>query len=227
MLLATKFRTLSCVAALFAFGSLGAETAEAGDATYLAADASHCEIFRVLSRAVPGECGGPARSMHGLTRSIRFHAAETASSVAAAAPTAPAIEMDWQEGVLDDDQDLETASAPSELSLAMRIQFHLNSDVLTDEAKASLDNVATVLNNDLMADTVVRLEGHADATGSEDYNLSLSERRARAVQAYLVDEHEVEDWRLPYIGKGESELFDSTQPTSSVNRRVEFTNITG
>ncbi|MGI9451379.1 MAG: OmpA family protein [Geminicoccaceae bacterium] len=224
MLLATKFRTVSCVAALLAFGSVGAVTAKAGEATYLAADASHCEIFRVLSRDVPGECGQAAPLTRGLkTRGIKVHAAQQASA-AAVAMVEPNASM------LDDDEyeeEVETASGSEELSLAMRIQFQLNSSILTEEAKASLDNVASVLNSELMAETVVMLEGHADATGAEDYNLSLSERRAQAVQAYLIGEHEIEDWRLPFVGKGEAELYDRTNPTSSVNRRVEFTNITG
>lgn len=230
MLLATKFRTVSCAAALLAFSSVGAKTAEAGEATYLAPDASHCEIFRVLSHDVPGECGQMAPATRGLkTRSIRFHAAEqtSAAAIAVAKATDPLIENEYEEDGYEADEDEETAGASEELSLAMRIQFQLNSDILTDEAKFSLDNVAAVLNNDLMAEKVVLLEGHADATGTEDYNLSLSQRRAQAVQAYLINEHEIEDWRLPFVGKGESELFDETTPTSSVNRRVEFTNITG
>lgn len=221
MSLTTKFSTLSCVTALLAFGHVAA-TAHAGDAIYLAHDASHCEIFRVLSHDVPGECLETATAPEGFrTRSIKFHAPAQAAVVSAAATTAPLVEED------DDEEDVETAYADDELSLAMRIQFQHNSDVLTDEAKASLDSIAAVLNNDLMADKVVMLEGHADATGSDDYNLSLSVRRARAVQTYLVGEHEIENWRLPFTGKGETEPFDQALPTSPVNRRVEFTNITG
>jgi len=226
MLLATKFRTVSCVAALLAIGSVGAVTAEAGEATYLASDASHCDIFRVLSREIPGECQKTAP----LTRGIKFHAAEQTSAavVAAAEPTVPVLDDEEEYGEdIDAASDTDAASDAEDLSLAMRIQFQINSAILTEEARTSLDNVAAVLNSDLMAETVVQLEGHADATGTEDYNLNLSQRRAQAVQVYLVEEHEIEDWRLPFVGKGEAELYDSSEPTSSVNRRVEFTNITG
>ena len=78
-----------------------------------------------------------------------------------------------------------------------------------------------------MRDKVIRVEGHADASGSDTYNLSLSERRSRAVHAYLVSIHKVDARRLQYVGKGESELFDPRNPTSGVNRRVEFRNVTG
>lgn len=221
MLPTTTFRTVSCAVALLAFGTLGAKTVQAGDATYLAPDASHCEIFRVLSHDLPGECMDTAAAPEGMrTRSIKFHAPKQAAvqSVAATSSTV-------DDEVSYDAQDLRDES--EDLSLAMRIQFKLNSSVLTAEAKSSLDTIATVLNNDIMIDKVVMLEGHADATGSDAYNLELSVRRARAVKTYLVDEHQIEDWRLPFTGKGEAEPYDPSSPASAINRRVEFTNITG
>lgn len=218
----TKFRTMSSVAVLLAFGLAAGNKAQAGEATYLPNDASHCEIFRVLSHDVPGECLQASAASAGLrTRSIKFHAPQQAAVAHSVAATAPLV---------TDDQDVAVevpATGSEPLSLAMRIQFEHNSSVLTEQAKASLDGIAAVLNNDIMADKIVMLEGHADATGSDDYNLSLSVRRARAVQTYLVSEHEIENWRLPFTGKGETELFDRSAPTSPINRRVEFTNITG
>ena len=225
MLLATTFRSATFVAALLVFASAGADRAAAGDATYLAHDASYCEIFRVLSREVPGECRQMAPLTRGLkTRSIRFHAAEQTMAVSAAMvdPTASKVAETADYG-----GDIAGESGSEELSLAMRIQFQLNSSILTEQAKASLDNVASVLNSEVMAETVLLLEGHADATGTQDYNFALSQRRAQAVQAYLVNEHEIEVWRLPFVGKGETDPYDPNEPTSSINRRVEFTNITG
>ncbi len=223
MLPTTKFSTVSCLAALLSFGSLAAApTANAGDATYLAPDASHCDIFRVLSRDIPGECRGATEAPKGLrTRSIKFHAPQQAAaqSMAAATPAEVREEPGYDVASMTDE--------PDELSLAMRIQFRLNSDVLTDEAMASLDGIAAVLNNDIMIDKIVMLEGHADASGSDTYNLDLSVRRARAVKAYLMTEHQIADWRLPFTGKGEAEPFDPSAPASAINRRVEFTNITG
>jgi outer membrane protein OmpA-like peptidoglycan-associated protein len=224
------------VTALLAFGHLSAATAQAGEATYLAPDAGHCAIFRVLSHDLPGECRLSAEAPLGMrTRSIKFHAPEQPAVIPAAATTAPLIEtvatVDLDDDDDDEDEEFETVDVADdperELSLAMRIQFQLNSDVLTEQARSSLDSIAAVLADELMAEKVVMLEGHADATGSDDYNLSLSVRRARAVQSYLVREHGIAGWRLPFTGKGETEPFDQAAPTSSINRRVEFTNITG
>jgi outer membrane protein OmpA-like peptidoglycan-associated protein len=226
MLHAVRKSAMSSAAALLALGSVAAGTAHGGDATYLPGDADHCAIFRVLSHDVPGECRRQAEAPEGLrTRSIKLHTrepvAEAPMVVNAAAPT---IEPETDEA---EDTDPMSLNESDELSLAMRIQFRHNSDVLTDEAKVSLDSIAAVLNNEIMAEKTILLEGHADATGSDGYNLDLSVRRAQAVQEYLISEHEIDYWRLPFVGKGETEPYDAIEPGSSINRRVEFTNITG
>ncbi len=90
-----------------------------------------------------------------------------------------------------------------------------------------LDRLAGVLKDDLMQDKTVEIDGHADASGSADYNLTLSQLRARAVRAYLIQQHGIAPERLPFVGKGETELYDPAHPTAAVNRRVVFTNLTG
>lgn len=220
MLHATQLCRFSCAVALLALGSVASKTAEAGDATYLPHNATHCEIFRVLSNDVPGECRQTADAPSGMrTRSIEIRP-----------PAEPNAAPDKATAPLQDNDryaNAETAPPSDELSLAMRIQFEYDSDILTNEAVASLDAIASVLNSDIMLQKVIMLEGHADATGPEDYNLGLSIRRARAVQIYLIQFHGIEDWRLPFVGKGETELYDPVVPTSAINRRVEFSNITG
>ena len=89
-----------------------------------------------------------------------------------------------------------------------------------------LDRLAGVLKDELMQDKTVEIQGHADAVGPAEYNLSLSQLRARSVRAYLIQEHGIAPERLPFVGKGESDPYDPTQPTAGVNRRVVFTNLT-
>ena len=72
-----------------------------------------------------------------------------------------------------------------------------------------------------------RVEGHADASGPETYNLTLSERRAHAVRKYLIEQHGVDSTKVLSIGRGESELYDPKDPSAGINRRVEFTNLRG
>ncbi len=221
MLQATRSHRFSSAVAVLALGSLVTGAAEAGDATYLPLDAGYCEIFSALSNELPAQCQASPEALAGMkTRSIRVIApAKPKTAVVGTAvvplPNDEAAARNEEGGQVDD------------LSLAMPIQFEYDSDILTDEAEAGLDVIASVITSDIMKTEVIMLEGHADATGPEAYNLSLSIRRARSVQRYLIQVHGIEDWRLPFVGKGESELYDEAAPTSAANRRVEFSNITG
>ncbi|NNF58544.1 MAG: OmpA family protein [Rhodothermaceae bacterium] len=68
----------------------------------------------------------------------------------------------------------------------------------------------------------VDIEGHTDDVGSEDYNEDLSQRRAAAVVAWLV-EHGINEERLGPVGKGEAEPVadNATADGRALNRRVE------
>ena len=63
--------------------------------------------------------------------------------------------------------------------------------------------------------------GHTDAKGSDVYNKALSDRRAAAVRAYLMN-NGVAASRLKAMGKGESQLLNSDEPDAAENRRVEI-----
>ena len=65
------------------------------------------------------------------------------------------------------------------------------------------------------------LEGHTDATGSEGYNLRLSERRATAVVAYLAGRGVARE-RLQAAGYGEQRLLPAYAPGDDRQRRVEI-----
>lgn len=70
----------------------------------------------------------------------------------------------------------------------------------------------------------VRIEGHTDGKGRAMYNLALSQRRANAVRAFLVDRG-VDEGRLTTRGYGENEPIaeNDTAEGRSANRRVEMT----
>ena len=69
----------------------------------------------------------------------------------------------------------------------------------------------------------VRLEGYADSIGTEEYNQSLSERRAEAVRSYLVKEGACEQANVSAVGYGETKPVASnkTKEGRAKNRRVE------
>lgn len=85
-----------------------------------------------------------------------------------------------------------------------------------------LDDVATVLNR--YDQSTVDVVGHADADGSDDYNLDLSRRRASSVAQYLVNRN-VLPARLFVEGRGESQpvASNATAQGKAQNRRVEIT----
>ena len=72
--------------------------------------------------------------------------------------------------------------------------------------------------------TVVEVAGHTDSTGSEQYNQSLSERRAATVAQYL-EAKGVATQRILTVGMGESRpVADNGTPEGrQANRRVEIT----
>jgi len=64
------------------------------------------------------------------------------------------------------------------------IQFALNSAELSETSKSNLNELAETLKK--YDDTNILIEGHTDITGTRDYNLKLSDRRAEAVAEYLT-----------------------------------------
>ena len=103
-----------------------------------------------------------------------------------------------------------------------RVYFDVDKDTIQARSFSLLDQVATVLRSHAEL-TLVRIEGHTDSDGSDAHNLDLSDRRANAVQRYLVDKG-VSGTRLQAVGYGETR---PVQPNDSaankeLNRRVEF-----
>jgi len=99
--------------------------------------------------------------------------------------------------------------------------FDFNKATLRPEAIAKLDHAAQV-----MADNPgirVNIEGHTDSVGSDSYNQSLSERRAKSVVDYLLGKG-VDAGRLMPTGFGESRpvATNDTAEGRAQNRRVDL-----
>ena len=112
-------------------------------------------------------------------------------------------------------------AGPTEVGLSLRVQFGLDSAVLTSTAMLDLDQVAVAFNGSQLASSTLTLEGHTDASGAADYNLRLSQRRAEAVVAYLVSRG-VAWQRLRAVGYGESRPLPAYGPADPRQRRVEI-----
>jgi len=101
------------------------------------------------------------------------------------------------------------------------IFFDFNKATLRPESKVELERVYTILTENPRMK--VRIAGHTDNIGSEEYNQRLSEARAKAVYDYLISRGISAD-RLSYIGYGESRPIDTNETSEGRqnNRRVEL-----
>ena len=70
----------------------------------------------------------------------------------------------------------------------------------------------------------IRIDGYTDSTGTKEYNMKLSERRAAAVMDYLIKEAGISRSNITAVGHGEADpVADNKTPEGRAkNRRVEI-----
>ncbi len=106
-------------------------------------------------------------------------------------------------------------------TLAKIVYYDFDHDEIRDDQKASLDAKVPVLQaNPLL---MIRIAGHTDERGSDEYNLALSQRRAASAKRYLVSRGIAAD-RIETVGFGEERPVDvsNTEDAWAKNRRAEF-----
>ena len=120
-----------------------------------------------------------------------------------------------------------TENAPTDSAVTApasmeRIYFDFDQYTLSSSARQTLEANAAFLKANPMVKA--RIEGHADERGSDEYNLALGERRARAARDYVVSLGVSPD-RLAIISYGEEVPLDPrhTEDAWAKNRRAEFT----
>ena len=102
------------------------------------------------------------------------------------------------------------------------IEFEVNSAALKENAKKQVDILGQAMMQ--LPDDDFYIIGHTDASGADQYNLTLSERRSNTVYEYLVNNYGIDPSRLVSQGKGEKQLKNDANPTAAENRRVEIVN---
>ncbi len=109
---------------------------------------------------------------------------------------------------------------------ATAIYFELDKSDLTADARSLLDAKLPLLRAN--PNIRIRIAGHADERGSDEYNVTLSQKRAASAKRYLVDQGIAAD-RIDVVGFGEERpaMTGSTEDAWARNRRDEFEIIVG
>lgn len=107
----------------------------------------------------------------------------------------------------------------------LEITFDYNSAEISAKSIPSVQALGRALTNAELKGSTFVVAGHTDAAGGEDYNQSLSERRADSIKKYLVDKYGVNGSDLVTVGYGKSKLKDPGQPLAEANRRVQVVNM--
>jgi len=119
-------------------------------------------------------------------------------------------------------QPIDVIVTPTEIILKP-IYFEFNKSNITQEGAFELDKLVQVMkNNDQL---VIMAKSHTDSRGSDSYNMSLSDRRAKSTVQYIISKG-IDASRISGKGYGESEPKVQCDPCTeeqySQNRRSEF-----
>ena len=101
------------------------------------------------------------------------------------------------------------------------LAFKVGSSDIPDGLRKQLDVFAEALAAKRGSGKTVRIEGHADASGANESNQALSQKRAEEVKRYLVAKG-AEDSMLTAVGLGATAPKVKGDPFAAENRRVEI-----
>lgn len=131
--------------------------------------------------------------------------------------------MDTQAAEMERDLEgarIERIGEGIKITFAGGILFDVDRAELRPEAQAELVKLSRILNK--YEDTNILVEGHTDATGTDEHNMQLSLRRSESVATFLAVQSVARD-RLNAVGYGEIQPIASndTAEGRQQNRRVE------
>jgi outer membrane protein OmpA-like peptidoglycan-associated protein len=107
----------------------------------------------------------------------------------------------------------------------LQVYFDFNSAAITPKAVPQLTNLGNALADAGLKDALVTINGHTDAKGTDPYNQKLSERRAEAIEQYLVDHFHLPPENLVTVGYGKQHPKNPGDMFAAENRRVEVVNL--
>ena len=169
----------------------------------------------------------------------RHHAATAPSTSTAGSASASALEAAQRESakIQSDANDSDAAAAEAAArsksragdreAISAPVYFQFDRSEITDDGMRILDQKVDVLQRN--PSLQLRIEGNADDSGSDEYNLSLSQRRAAIVSRYFTDRG-IDANRLRIAAYGEERPACTTsrdEDCRAKNRRDEFVILSG
>jgi outer membrane protein OmpA-like peptidoglycan-associated protein len=119
------------------------------------------------------------------------------------------------------DAQVERVGEGINMTFTSGLLFKINSTELSDSAKYNLEKVAVVFNK--YPETIILVEGHTDNTGTEEYNMDLSKKRAYTVSDFLISQGVAKKrFEIKWYGETQPKYPNDTEQNRKLNRRVEI-----
>jgi outer membrane protein OmpA-like peptidoglycan-associated protein len=110
-------------------------------------------------------------------------------------------------------------------SIDLEIRFDYNSAAINATSQPGVKALGEALASPELKNSTFIIAGHTDAKGGDEYNQSLSEKRADAIKRYLVEKQGIAAANLVTVGYGETQLKNKNNPLAPENRRVQVVNM--
>jgi len=117
------------------------------------------------------------------------------------------------------------AQLDSLAQITIAVQFDFNSARIRPDSFRAVGLMADALYHPYLQGYRFLIVGHTDAKGSREYNLKLSQERADAIRAALINPFGISPSRIEAVGLGEEQLLNRRNPEAAENRRVQLINI--
>ena len=104
------------------------------------------------------------------------------------------------------------------------VYFELGSTQLTSASRKQLIEIGKALESVMNEGAKLLILGHADSTGSAEFNLDLSRQRSEIIKAYLVDEYKLDakSFSIKFFGQTWPAASNNSKIGRSQNRRVDM-----
>jgi outer membrane protein OmpA-like peptidoglycan-associated protein len=109
--------------------------------------------------------------------------------------------------------------------MTIAIQFDFNSARIRPSSYQAIGLMADALYSPYLQGYCFLVVGNTDGVGTRDYNFKLSQQRADAIRAALINPFAIQPARIEAVGLGEENFLNPADPKAAENRRVQLINV--